>query len=359
MKLKNIAAVVSFLIVAVSCSMEDDVLNEITKSETPNNSNQTEVSLSFDVNLNSVTTRANLIEDGTGGSIETVTDCSVILFENDKVIGVYDESLVVNGKLAGARFLVKTGRNYEVYVIGDTEQSFAECKTKADVLAIPFDGGDLGRKVKFGKAPVYISSGTSSALDSNITETIAVELTNLTAQIRLMDVVGDVNDDAEVSEGGAVELIKVELLDKNEDYNLAGTVNPANFVDETAVSSLLPFTITNRKWEDNNIAEFVTFPNVEGSAQIRLTFRVGTDETQTRTYTINRPAGTEDGRVLTNENKKNDNNYVNAGCIYQLYAKVSLVGDQVECTLTCYTQDWLYNEFVAELEESSEVVPVQ
>lgn len=364
MKLKNIAAAISFLIVAVSCSMEDDVLNEMTKSETPNNSNQTEVALSFNVNVNNLTTRANEINLGGTGSVEEVTDCSVILFEGDKVIGVYDQSEVteVNGfyMLSGARFLVKTGRNYVVYVIGDTKQTFAACKDKAEVEALSFGAGDLGSKVKFGQAPVYISEGSASALDTTIDKTIAVELSNLTAQIRLMDVVGDVNDKAEVSEGGAIELIKVELLNKNKVYNLAGMVNPDNFVDEIAASSKLPFAIEDRDWADKNIAEFTTFPNAEGSAQIRLTFKVGTDDAQTRTYTINRPAGTEQGRELTAENKENGtNNYVNEGYIYNLYAKVSLVGDQVECTLTCYTKDWLYNEFVAELEESSEFVSVK
>lgn len=373
MKLKNIFALIPFLILAVSCSMEDDVLNEITKSEPKDNSNQTEVSLSFDINVNSVTTRANEIKDGGTGDVETVTSCSVILFENEKVIGAYDgsgitaetnESDEVIYKLKDARFLVKTGRNYEVYVIGDTKQAFKASQTKEEVEEyIAFDATDLSSNVKFGRAKVNIpaSEGSQSASDTYTTKTISVELSNLTAQIRLMDVIGDIK---EGESSGAVQLIKAELLNQNTTYTISDYLNKVVTAYEPAYTDPSwtgVFDIeSNRTWNDEGgivgekdgvttyspIARFNSFPNLNPDApvQIKLTFKVGSDETQTRTYTINRPAGTEEGRELIDENKKNDTDYVNPGYIYQLYAKVKLIGDQVECTLKCYTRDWLYNE---------------
>ncbi len=233
----------------------------------------------------------------------------MILFENDNVIGVYDDLEVtsVGGvyTLNDAKFLVKTGRKYEVYVIGDTEQTFKGCTGKAQVEAKAFGAADLTRKVKFGKAEVNnITGGSSSALAPE-KQNINIQLSNLTAQICLMDVVGEIK---EGSTSGSVQLTKVELLNKNTAYTLKGNTD----VTEMALSDELktlatPFAVENRELNfdttKEDIAGFASFPNndKDQAVQVRLTFKVGSDEKQTRIYTINRPDGdTEEGRTASN-----------------------------------------------------------
>jgi len=356
MKLKNIIAIISFLMVAVSCSMEDDVLNEITKGETPNNGNQTEVYLSVNAVVDGVTTKASYTDEDidTEKDLSNIIDCSVILFENDKVIGAYDNSAAtaVEGgyKLNGARFLVKTGRNYEVYVIANTVQSFETCKTKIEVEeTIKFDSTDLSEKVKFGKATVNISAanGSSSASEDYTTTTIDVVLSNLTAQVRLMDVL--YSGFKEGTNPTTVILEKVELFNQNQAYNIAGSF--ANLMPATPWEGSFNVdekTGTRIYNEDPTkaICSFQTFPNVNSTAAValKLTFKVGSIY-EDRTYIINRPTGVNDMENNAVDNNEDVNAYVNAGFIYQLYATVAVTGDTFNCTITCCTKDWVKNTY--------------
>lgn len=360
MKCRNIVAVISFLLVAVSCAREEGIILDGELNNEVQQSGQTELSLSFSININNVNvaTRANEIVNNVGVE-SSVSDCSVILFEGENVVGAYDGVTATEDgndgyTLDDAKFLVKTGRSYEVYVIGDTEQAFKACKTKTEVRTKAFGTDDLSSGVKFGSATVTVAEGSSSALEPEVVkETIDLKLSNLTAQIRLMDIVGDVRE-GEGSSDGTVQLTGVELLNQNTAYSIDGSV--AMVLDDVASTSAFPFDIPNRDWDktkETGISEFTTFPNNNGDnpVQIRLSFKVGTDEEQTRTYTINRPDGEEEGRTTDN---KTETTYIHAGYIYNLYAKVALDGDDVTCELTCTTQDWLYNEYEVDVEEVKE-----
>ncbi|MDR2968964.1 MAG: hypothetical protein LBV32_05100 [Tannerellaceae bacterium] len=356
MKCRNIAAGISFLLAAVACSTEEIILDGALKKEAQQQSGVTELALSISININKIETRAGEIIDGDPSAESSVAACSVILFEDDNVVGAYDGvTATADGDsytLTDAKFLVKIGRAYEVYVIGDTKQAFKACKTKTAVEAIAFGATDLDGKVKFGKADVSVDEGSSSALGETIDETIDVELSNLTAQIRLMDVRGSLAKGEEASDG-KVQLTKVEVLNRNTAYSIDNKT-AMNLTDLVSDSEDIPYNIPNRtEWEQTNIAEFATFPNTDAETptQIRLTFKVGAGEVQTRTYTINRPDGEEEGRTTDN---KTETSYINAGYIYNLYAKVTLEGDELDCELTCFTQDWLYNEYDAVVEEVEE-----
>lgn len=360
MKLKNIVAMISFLMVAVSCSMEDDVLNEVTKSDSSNNSNQTEVYLSFNINVNSVSTKASFTDPtiGTETDASEVKDCSVILFDGNKIVGAYKEKAVgSDNKLVGAKFLVKSGMKYTVYVIANTNKDFTGCADKAAVEALAFDGDDLNGLVKFGKESFTAEAGTSSVYDENIpVQTVSVSLNNLAAQVRLMDVryAGFKNN----TNPTTVTLTKVEFINQNLGYSIDGTtvfeLNDENVVvsPDAEKGKVEPVLDGGKKYDDDMICDFLTFPNVSSSTPValKLTFQVGS-KTETRTYIVNRPTGVEGMTNNAVDGNQGVNNYVHAGFIYQLYATVAVEGDTFDCTIKCCTKDWLYNEYEVTMTE--------
>ena len=72
MKIKNILALVCFLCIGVSCSMEDDILNDVDTKGSDTNIADTEAVFSISLSGNGPMTKAGEKEDP---NIDTSTDC--------------------------------------------------------------------------------------------------------------------------------------------------------------------------------------------------------------------------------------------------------------------------------------------
>ncbi|MDL2208489.1 hypothetical protein LJB97_02605 [Parabacteroides sp. OttesenSCG-928-O15] len=327
MRVLNVLLAVSlFLVAAVSCSMEDDMLIVASTSDAAAISvDDTQLFVSFNV-AGEMATRASG-SSWDGEKEETFTSASVVVLDGNQVFFAKDNVTNFNE----LNVLVKTGRAYQVYVIANTAISFANMTTKAQVEDVTYGAADLSKAVKFGKSNVFsFNKGqgyeTIAEAQGGKVEKIEITLKQLTAQVELKEF------DYSVTAGkldSKVALTKVKLLNKNTTRKLNETA--ATFVNDSITS-----------FGTNPIASFVTYPNADTNnlTSLELTFNVGNRE-EVRTYTINPERATN----------STGHNYVEAGNIYQLYVSVKVVGDSVECSVKCYTLDWQYNEFETELVE--------
>ncbi|MDH6313354.1 hypothetical protein M2137_002144 [Parabacteroides sp. PFB2-10] len=374
MRLNNILLIASFLFATVACSMEDDVLNEITKANPTTDADATELYVSFDLNGTGLGTKAGTSTNGTTTPSNMIETASVIVFKGDNVYSAKDGVSFVkdeNGidtNVLNMQVLLKTGTTYDVYVIGDSKESFAGLTTRSAVEAAYLgkddaNKTDLNKLVKFGKTDKFMipkEEGYPTIEDArkpaNI-KALPVHLQQLTAKVELKEV--NVSSTfANNTLPTDVTLKSVRLLNQNtmrqlKDGQVANPVyanvawNMSNGfklydVEDGKVTEGLPATL----------ASFVTYPNsgvvVDGKlanlTALELTFEVGSN-TEKRTYVINRETAAGD---FTNNT---GHPYIQAGYIYQLTANVKVTGDNIECTVKCYTLDWLYNEFEVEVEE--------
>lgn len=95
MKLRNILSVLCFLFVAVACSMEDDILNDLDTKATGDSDIYASVNLSLQTSTTGVTTKSN-VSGPTGGSSEMtgseygVWNCYIAVFEyNEGKVGEF------------------------------------------------------------------------------------------------------------------------------------------------------------------------------------------------------------------------------------------------------------------------------
>ncbi|MDH6341694.1 hypothetical protein M2480_000849 [Parabacteroides sp. PFB2-12] len=327
MRFLNVLLAVSlFLVAAVSCSMEDDMLIVASTSEAATvSADDTQLYVSFNVSGEMATRASSSSWDGE--KMDTFENASVVVLEGNNVFFAKDNVT----DFTSLNVLVKTGRTYQVYVIANTTISFASMTTKDQVEDVVYGAADLSNMVKFGKSKEFsFNKGQgfetiADAKNGNV-ETIAIVLKQLTAQVELVEFNSTITEGKEAT----VALTSVELINKNTTRKLNETVS--SFTNEV---------VTAADFGKDAYASFVTYPNADTSnlTSLKLTFNVGERE-EVRTYTINPNGLTGIGH-----------NYVEAGNIYQLYVSVKVVGDKVECSVKCYTLDWQYNEFETTLVE--------
>lgn len=370
---------ISFLLLAFACSMEDDVLNEIGKDDLTNGKQQQqqqgEVCLSLNLKMQGVDTRsyddlANGAYDDEEKVEDTIDHCSIIVYESNsgKVISAQDgiddfsyvpEKGVFTSETVKSIFL-KTGIDYEMIVVANSVQEFKDVKNKADLLPILFgntlvDGeNDLDGKVKAGiykliDEEYYDESYDTMLAAENNPISVKVELKQLTAQINLKEV--EFNGFTENTLETDVVLTKVFLNNGKTkaavSWNGSGeiqitTTGLGNEVENTNET----FTTKGDKAED--IASFMTYPNSEPGnlTSIKLGFQVGDTYQETNDFIINRTINDDPNFI-----DDTVTNYIQAGYIYNLHVRVKLVGETIKCVVVCYTKDWLTGETMTHEEE--------
>lgn len=390
MKLNNILLIASFLFAAVACSMEDDVLNEMTKANPTTDADATELYVSFNLNGNDLGTKGGTSENNGDVASDMISTASVVVFLNngttldgtDKVYFAQDDVTVItgsNGSYLNTKVLLKTGTNYDVYVIGDTKESFAGLTTRAavqDAYLGKDDAAktDLTNLVKFGQTGKFSyakSEGYPTITDAlDNVKALDVKLKQLTAMVELTKVT--VKGFANNTLPADVTLKSVRLLNQNTMRQLKdGQTDTNSKFDNVAWDVTNGYKIfdgaTNAAVTTGipaTLASFVTYPNsgvavgdeLENLTALELTFQVGT-KTETKNYVINRLTEI-DGSFDNNVGEKNDKNkghtehsYIQAGYIYQLEANVKVTGDGIECTVVCCTKDWVYNYLEVDMED--------
>ncbi|MDH6313351.1 hypothetical protein M2137_002141 [Parabacteroides sp. PFB2-10] len=360
MKLSNIFLIASFLFAAVACSMEDDVLNELTKTNPATDAEQTELYVSFNLHDSDLSTRAGESTNG-GTEDDDITSASVIVFKGTAVYSVKDGVKYVEGtKNLNMQVLLKTGTAYTLYVIGNTKISFEALanKTKAEIDATIMGIDELNELVKFGQKNIFYQKTdgypTIEAARSNV-KTLDVTLSQLAAKVRLRAINVKFAEDAVL---GDVSLTNVQLMNQKIQTTLDASKEGTNglFTNTVAWGATDKMSLYTVNGEGTGIvantglpaplAEFYTFPNAPTSADAdttSLAFTLDIDgrwETINRKYVINPP--TKEGVF---NNKTNPQNlFIQAGYIYELTVNVLVTKEDVICTLTFEVQDWDLNE---------------
>lgn len=309
-------AVLSFLLVAVSCSVEDDAFmnnNNMNNVESSTVISDQEAYLSFNVNTNVATKAAGSFELDTLNSVST---CSVVLFDNNNnILAVKDGVKVENGALQNCSFLTKVRNDLKVAVIANTTKSFENCPTMKEVRETVQDQKDLETLVKYGEAAVSFDGvkGSASTKENVPTVTVNVKLSQLAAIVELASF--NVTF-AEGAKEAAVEVTRVVLVNANtEAYTAAEGRSSIATLTETANLST---------------ANFRTYPSQKVTMQIFYT--VGEKEYSTKAFKIN-------GGSVEN------------GYIYRLNVKMTQNAHDVDMNVELSVKDWTNNTISMDMTE--------
>lgn len=310
-----ILTVVSFLLVAVSCSVEDDVyMNNNNNIESSVIISDQEAYLSFNINANAVT-KSNV---STSDTLSAVSSCSVVLFSNDNILAVMDGVTVVNGELQNCSFLTKVRNDLRVAIIANTTQSFENCPTMEDVRKKVQTQKDLETLVKYGEAAVSFGDVKGSASTKDAPKvTVNVTLHQLAAIVELASFNTTFVEDAKVEE---VVITKVELRNAN--------VN--TYTDQKGCSKIETLTQTM----EMNVKEFskVNFRSyASNDVTLSITFKVG-DREYEKSYKIN-------------------GGLINSGYIYRLNVNMKLNAHDVNMNVELSVADWTDNTISMDMTE--------
>lgn len=310
-----ILTVVSFLLVAVSCSVEDDVyMNNNNNVESSVVISDQEAYLSFNINANAVT-KSNV---STSDTLSAVSSCSVVLFSNDNILAVMDDVTVVNGELQNCSFLTKVRNDLRVAIIANTTQSFENCPTMEDVRKEVQTQKDLETLVKYGEAAVSFGDVKGSASTKDAPKvTVNVTLHQLAAIVELASFNTTFETGAKVEE---VVITKVEL--KNANLN--------TYTDQKGCSKIETLTQTM----EMNVKNFskIDFRSYESNdVTLSITFKVG-DREYEKSYKINGGS-------------------INSGYIYRLNVNMTLRTHDVDMNVELSVADWTDNSIVMDMTE--------
>lgn len=312
-----ILTVVSFLLVAVSCSVEDDVyMNNNNNVESSVIISDQEAYLSFNINANAVT--KSISELSPSDTLSAVSSCSVVLFSNDNILAVMDGVTVVNGELQNCSFLTKVRNDLRVAIIANTTQSFENCPTMEDVRKKVQTQKDLETLVKYGEAAVSFGDVKGSASTKDAPKvTVNVTLHQLAAIVELASFNTTFVEDAKVEE---VVITKVELRNAN--------VN--TYTDQKGCSKIETLTQTM----EMNVKEFskVNFRSyASNDVTLSITFKVG-DREYEKSYKIN-------------------GGLINSGYIYRLNVNMKLNAHDVNMNVELSVADWTDNTISMDMTE--------
>lgn len=310
-----ILTVVSFLLVAVSCSVEDDVyMNNNNNVESSVVISDQEAYLSFNINANAVT-KSNV---STSDTLSAVSSCSVVLFSNDNILAVMDDVTVVNGELQNCSFLTKVRNDLRVAIIANTTQSFENCPTMEDVRKKVQTQKDLETLVKYGEVAVSFGDVKGSASTKDAPKvTVNVTLHQLAAIVELASFNTTFETGAKVEE---VVITKVEL--KNANLN--------TYTDQKGCSKIETLTQTM----EMNVKNFskIDFRSYESNdVTLSITFKVG-DREYEKSYKINGGS-------------------INSGYIYRLNVNMTLRTHDVDMNVELSVADWTDNSIVMDMTE--------
>lgn len=313
-----ILTVVSFLLVAVSCSVEDDAyMNNNNNVENATVVSDQEAYLSFNVDAQAAT--KSISEVSPSDTLNAVTSCSVVLFSNNNILAVMDDVTVKNGKLQNCSFLTKVRNDLKVAIIANTTQSFENCPTMKEVRETIQSANDLKSLVKYGEAAVSFNgeTGSASTKDGVPTVPVTVTLHQLAAIVELASFNTTFEADAKVEE---VVITKVEL--KNANVN--------TFTNQNGYSKFETLTKT-MGMNVNNFSK-VDFRTYESNdVTLSITFKVGEREYE-KNYKINGGS-------------------VNSGYIYRLNVNMTLKTHDVDMNVELSVADWTNNSISMDMTE--------
>lgn len=367
MEIKTIISSICLLLLAVSCSMDDDALRDIEKGHSGSVViEEGEVALSMKVSLFSLKTKSLSGAGTLPASMDEakIDNCTLIFFEGGQVNSIMEglfvnsENYIVKKKNGTeddwAKVIVKVKKPspYSVMVIANSSKSFAGCQSESDINDIIQDNKDA--LVKVGKMNINFDSNFAGyatireALEKPL-EVGPVPLSQLTARIELAEFNVSGFQGASVQE--KITVTGVDLLNLNPESYTANeqTHKNATYLQENKTCNVevydgvseLPSTYSFV--ENKNVLSFYSFRNLAAAesdqVKIQVRFKVGnSEERTTRQFVINK-----EGNILHG---------VKSGYVYRLVVNMTIIGDKVETELLCYTRDWLNNTISIPMEDN-------
>lgn len=373
MTLKNTILLAGILMAAVSCSMEDDLIPSKDNDKVDGDGNNYAF-ISARVNDLNTTTKA-------GGDSElqeetqpdnTATHASLILFNNDSdtnptVFMVWD-GLIINtdGELLwndSPTFQLKLADDIEsltlkAKAVANTTQSFAGCNDLAEVEAIVQDGDDLAALVKVSPLSAAFDVLISPTLaDADVTEIPSLTVTNIAAQIRFIGMEAVSFATNTLATDVVVNSVSINHIN-SASYTKVNDMTVADIDPDFVAASQTDFKVWDKddgKVTDAAIPTFRTFVNNDGEDPIymKLTLTYGEGTYNVPEFIINRPSE-PDG--FTNGS---GHTYIQSGAIYNVQLNAQLKGKLLDCTVICYTRDWIYEPYTFELMPVEPDLPVE
>lgn len=380
MKLKNIISMVCFLFLAVSCSMEDDVLNEFDYSQKDQIAlSDAKAAVAFKVTLPTGNMTKTVSSGGKEEPTEaecTIDHCSLILADATGAILTVDDQVYVNKTntftINGASYdsvvvassatseqiikhMVKVGKVYQVMIIANSNQTFASC-TSISAAEEKAQEGFPTSLVKVGRGTIDLTDidGYSSTTESAEKPVFAsVTLYQLSARIELA--------------GFAIkEFIKgTESTDVVINSIQVSNINTKSYLTETAKYGVTAYTSDSKSYENgvtvytagsdlNNMYSFIDNKNVKTFYSYRNSANAQNKLKMTIQYTVGGVQKTSKEFVI-NGTESGGTGSIDSNTIYRLYVTASVTSDELILdNVLCYVKDWNFVEVnVGNLEEQN------
>lgn len=356
MKLKNILSIICCLVAMASCSMEDDVLNEMGNSQ----KNVTEVA---DANAYVAFKVAFSTGNMTKGSVETAPEeapasekeskidhCSLILadaagnvlFVDDKVsVNANNEVVASSTTDEIIKHMVKVGRKYQVMIIANSENQFAGSTSISAIESrVQETFPDYLVKIGRGEADLTNVEGYASTTESAENPIfVPVTLYQLAARIELAGFTvkefacGTEQTDVVINRIEVTNINKQSYLTENAKYGVT------DYMSDVYSENIKVYTTGEElgkmySFIDNkNVHSFYSYRNsADASDKLAMIihYTVGGESKTSKAFIINGVASGGTGSIDSNT-------------IYRLYVTASVTSDELILNnIQCYVEDWKY-----------------
>ena len=343
MTLKNILSILSFLFIAVACSMEDD---NLPSSDTKASVEAQEVLVNVNLAMNGISTKVAASDDGNvapAGNESVVSSAVVALVNAEGYIMMIRNAkgqIDSDNTLKDVKFLTKVADGVKAIAIVNTEKAndYLNCKTLEDLNSVLETTANQEYLVKVGeKNDIFkgYNGGKTSTKDLN-TLNIEIPVTQLAARIDLMGI--KYKKDNESSEVNSVKIISAQLMNVNNNshvYNIKDkTMSGLEATNIPSVATLkkMDISLTEGVWAGNNpdieevgkslYTDYSYTNTTDSPVKMQITYSVNNEEAKTVDVTI-------------------DNGSVKAGNLYRLYIGMKVKNNEIKTEVVCYTKDWI------------------
>lgn len=355
MKLKNILSILCLLLMTVSCSMEDDVMNDISNEIEATQQESKEAYISLGVNVDVLSSKSVVSEGGTDNETDqTINNLAIFLLEGDKVIKnaylsegqftVSDGVVMVNNNVFG--ILTKKKDNLKVLVAANasafTADNISNYKNEAVIKAASAKLEDCTKfgesSINWGDYPGYNKINGEEGALQQAPFNVEIKLTQSYARIELAEfnVIKNSSSNKDVD----VELIGVELSNVKENGQVDGLEKTADITPNKEFAYADQYKCNTSDMEcisspgKNLIAGsdiyFRAFAyNYKSSSskmKMKLTYKVGV-KTRTKEFTIQ--GGSEGAESVV------------AGYIYRMKVTATLRAEQVDLDVVFSIKNWI------------------
>lgn len=354
MKLKNILSILCLLLMTVSCSMEDDVMNDISNEIEATQQESKEAYISLGVNVDVLSSKSVVSEGGTDNETDqTINNLAIFLLEGDKVIKnaylsegqftVSDGVVMVNNNVFG--ILTKKKDNLKVLVAANasafTADNISNYKNEAVIKAASAKLEDCTKfgesSINWGDYPGYNKINGEEGALQQAPFNVEIKLTQSYARIELAEfnVIKNSSSNKDVD----VELIGVELSNVKENGQVDGLEKTADitpnkefaYADQYKCNTSDMECISSGKnliaGSDIYFRAFAyNYKSSSSKMKMKLTYKVGV-KTRTKEFTIQGGSNGEESVV--------------AGYIYRMKVTATLRAEQVDLDVVFSIKNWI------------------